>query len=224
MENIVGDDDNTLINFKDINDLKKCVEFKNNLGYNVETKDKDFFKLFKENVEKNKDIEIYFTRYVNAYNDLNKLFQNTFDKSAISKQIIISICANSVFILKNKGHNFFKGYYKIEEKGKENMEKINLKIPKLKELRDRALLTKKVINENKNKEIFKSFVDNVSILIKLNELIKEIYSCGYVEDIELKINWKNNQIKFSVRDLESSKSEKVIELLTKIRDDFKKNI
>ena len=104
------------------------------------------------------------------------------------------------------------------------MEKINLKIPKLKELRDRALLTKKVINENKNKEIFKSFVDNVSILIKLNELIKEIYSCGYVEDIELKINWKNNQIKFSVRYLETSKSEKVIELLTKIRDDFKKNI
>ena len=98
MENIVGDDDNTLINIKDINDLKKCVEFKNNLGYNVETKDKDFFKLFKENVEKNKDIEIYFTRYVNTYNDLNKLFQNTFDKSATSKQIIISICANSVFI------------------------------------------------------------------------------------------------------------------------------
>ena len=40
----------------------------------METKDKDFFKLFKENVEKNKDIEIYFTRYVNTYNDLNKLF------------------------------------------------------------------------------------------------------------------------------------------------------
>ena len=72
-------------------------------------KDCDFLKAFQESVKKTKDIQLYFTRYINIYNDLNKLFQKKFDKSAASKQKIISICENSVFKLKSIKHSFFKG-------------------------------------------------------------------------------------------------------------------
>ena len=231
MKNTVGDDDNALLNIKDIKDFEKCVKFIKNTGYTPKMKEDDFFKSFQETVKKTKDIEAYFKSYVNIYNDLNKLFQTKFDKSATSKQKIISICENSTFILKNQRHNFFKCSYinKIDEKDKDkiqNNEPINIKIPAIKELRDRALLTKKVANdaeEKKNSEIFKQFVENVSIIFKLTDILKEIYSCGYIEEIEIKIIWIKNKINFKVLDLETSDSEKVINKLTELRNNFKKN-
>ena len=231
MKNTVGDDDNALLNIKDIKDFEKCVKFIKSIGYISKMKEDDFFGAFKEGVKKTKGIEVYFKRYINIYNDLIKLFQTKFDKSATSKQKIISICENSTFILKNQRHNFFKCSYinKIDEKDKDkiqNNEPINIKIPAIKELRDRALLTKKVANdaeEKKNSEIFKQFVENVSIIFKLTDILKEIYSCGYIEEIEIKIIWIKNKINFKVLDLETSDSEKVINKLTELRNNFKKN-
>ena len=49
-------------------------------------------------------------------------------------------------------------------------------MPTIKELRDRALLTKKVSNEdneNKNSEKYKIFIENVSAIFKIYDLIKE---------------------------------------------------
>ena len=231
MKNTVGDDDNALLNIKDIKDFEKCVKFIKSIGYISKMKEDDFFGAFKEGVKKTKGIEVYFKRYINIYNDLIKLFQTKFDKSATSKQKIISICENSTFILKNQRHNFFKCSYinKIDEKDKDkiqNNKPINIKIPAIKELRDRALLTKKVANdaeEKKNSEIFKQFVENVSIIFKLTDILKEIYSCGYIEEIEIKIIWIKNKINFKVLDLETSDSEKVINKLTELRNNFKKN-
>ena len=231
MKNTVGDDDNALLNIKDIKDFEKCVKFIKSIGYISKMKEDDFFGAFKEGVKKTKGIEVYFKRYINIYNDLIKLFQTKFDKSATSKQKIISICENSTFILKNQRHNFFKCSYinKIDEKDKDkiqNNEPIKIKIPAIKELRDRALLTKKVANdaeEKKNSEIFKQFVENVSIIFKLTDILKEIYSCGYIEEIEIKIIWIKNKINFKVLDLETSDSEKVINKLTELRNNFKKN-
>ena len=163
LQEAAGDDDNALLNIKDINDFRKCVIFMKKLGYTPKMKEDDFFREFQENVKKSKDIQLYFTRYVNIYNDLNKLFQKKFDKSAASKQKIISICENSKFTLKNERHNFFKAQYyeKIkDEKNKEKEQKgelIFIKISAIKELRDRALLTKKV----QNQILIQKIVDNI---------------------------------------------------------------
>lgn len=86
MKNTVGDDDNALLNIKDIKDFEKCVKFIKSIGYISKMKEDDFFGAFKEGVKKTKGIEVYFKRYINIYNDLIKLFQTKFDKSATSKQ------------------------------------------------------------------------------------------------------------------------------------------
>ena len=231
LQEAAGDDDNALLNIKDINDFKKCVIFIKKLGYTPKMNDADFFRKFQENVKESKGIQLYFTKYVNIYNDLNKLYQNKFDKSAASKQKIISICMNSEFTFINKKHYFYRGhYYEIikEEEEKEKKEKkgkkISIKLSAIKELRDRALLTKKVSkedDENKNSEKYKIFIENVSVIFKIYDLIKEIYSCGYIKEIIVKITLKNNMPNFQVDDFVTSKSEEAINKLADISIDFK---
>ena len=230
LQEAAGDDDNALLNIKDINDFRKCVIFKNKLGYTPRMNDDDFFKAFQENVKESKDIQLYFTRYINIYNDLNKLIQKKFDKSAASKQKIISICENSEFTLINKRHYFFRGHYyekiKKEEKKKEQKnEKISIRLSAIKELRDRALLTKKGSNEddeNKNSEKYKIFIENVSVIFKIFDLIKEIYSCGYIKQIKVIITLKDYKTNFKVDDFVTLNSEEVIKKLTDISIEFKK--
>ena len=164
LQEIVKDDGYNILNLVDIDYFRNCVIFMKNIGYTKEMKDYDFFKSFKENVKKTKDIQIYLARYVNIYNELNKLFTENFDKSASSTNKIISICKNSVFILKNKQHNFFKGYYY------ERMQKVFIKLPALKELRDLVLLTKlekNDIEKNTNLEKFQIFLENINSILKI---------------------------------------------------------
>ena len=228
LQEAAGNDDNALINIKDINDFRKCVIFKNKLGYTPKMKDDDFFRAFEENVKESKDIQLYFTKYINIYNDLNKLFQKKFDKSAASKQKIISICEDSKFEFLNKRHYFFRGIYyeKIEKEEKEKKNRlISIKLPTIKELRDRALLTKKVSNEdneNKNSEKYKIFIENVSAIFKIYDLIKEIYSFGYIKEIKVIITIKDYKTNFQVDDFVTSKYEEVIKKLTDISIDFQK--
>jgi hypothetical protein len=228
LKEAAGDDDNALINIQDIDDFRKCIIFMKQLGYKPKMKEDDFLSEFQKYVKKSKDIQLYFTRYVNLYNDLNKLFQKKFDKSAASKQKIISICENSDFTLINKKHNFFRGYYldklKKEEEN-EKSERIRIKIPALKELRDRVLFTKKVPNneeESKNTKKFDILKDNVSAIFKIYDLIKEIYSCGYINEIKIIITLRNYEINFKVCDLDTSNSEEVTNFLKNIITDFKK--
>ena len=60
----------------------------------------------------------------------------------------------------------------------------------LKELRERAQLTKKVNNspeEIENQKKFKEFTEKVNIICKIYDLIKEIYSSGYIKEIKVVI-------------------------------------
>ena len=231
LKEAAGGDDNALLSIQDIDDFRTCIIFIKKLGNRKKMNDCDFFKVFQENVKKTKDIQLYFNRYVNIYNELKKLFQKKFDKSAGAKQKIVYICKNSVFKLKNKQHRFFLGYYfdKFENEGLENDQidgkKIYIKIPALKELKDRASLTKKVTNdaeEQKNMEIFKIFRENIIVIFKIYDLIKEIYSCGYIEEIEVLISLNDYKINFKGCGLDTSSSEDIIKCLTNISNDFKK--
>ena len=101
LQEAAGDNDNGFLNANDINDFRQCVEFMEKFQNNIQHDDDKFLMLLKKEVEKFKDIEIYFNKYVNNYDELKNLFETKFDKSTASKKIIISILENSKFTIKN---------------------------------------------------------------------------------------------------------------------------
>ena len=199
MQELVGEIDNALLNTNDILDLEKCVEFMNKLGDDNTIKNKkdiDLIKSFKNEVEKNKEIEIYFKRYVDNYSELKSLVDYGLDKSEASKKKILLLCTESEFILTNIKDKFFNAnYYEIiEEKGKKNKVKMPIKIENLFELRDRAQLSKKLTGDEKELQILennKRFIEKFMEINKIYGLLKEIYKIGYPEKIEIQININN---------------------------------
>jgi hypothetical protein len=89
LQEVVGEIDNAFLNANDILDLEKCVVFMTNLKIEKikENKtDAEIINIFKNEVSKNKGIEIYFTKYVNNYSELKSLIDYGLDKSEASKK------------------------------------------------------------------------------------------------------------------------------------------
>ena len=217
LQEAAGDNDSGFLNINDIKDFEECVKFMNNLGNIKQMEDVKFFQLLKKKVEENNNITLYFTKYANNFIELKNLFESSFDKSAASKRIINSICEDSEFILKNKKRKFFSGFYKIKKEKEEEISINKIKFDTLKELRDRAQLTKKVSNEPeeiKNFNNLKNFVKKVNIICKIYDIIKDIYSSGDINEIEIKIEIKNYEAKYKGCGLEeTSESKKIIKKL-----------
>ena len=228
MQELIGEMDNALINANDILDLEKCVEFMNKLGDEEQLKKKkdiDIINLFRKEAEKSKDIEIYFERYINNYSELKSFVDYGFDKSEASKKIISFICEKSIFTLTNIKDKFFKGIYygNIENKKNKNENEINLDA--LLELRDRAQLTKKVTGDNeelKTLENNKKFIQKVSEIYNISELLEDIYYAGYPEYIEIKININFLESTYNTSDLTTKDFQKINIKLKNIINDLKK--
>ena len=228
IQEVASSNDDELINLNSIKDFKECVKFKNKFGSEgkeasdidfKKKKDDEFFKLFEEEVKKTPKIEIIFKKYISAYKALSDLFKKKFDKSAASKYKILAICQNSNFILKNIKKEFFKGFYQQDNKNEK------IKLTTLKELRDRAQLTKKVSNDQKEKETyekFKDFTEKVSTICKIYDLIKEIYSSGYVEEIIITVDIKDSNETYKGCGLTTSQSSELIKKLKEQILEFKK--
>ena len=215
MQEFVGENDNAFLNSNDILDLEKCVEFRMKLGDEKDfknKKDKDIIMLFKQEVEKIENIELYFTRYVNNYIELKNLWDTRLDKSQASKKTIELLCKESIFRIRNEG-KFFEGIYyedieKEDKKNKNNQKgkEIKIKMYQLIELRDRAQLTKKVKNDEEEKKMienYKKFVERVSEINNICSLVKKIQMSGYPETIEIKIKIEKYFSKFSGAGLEN---------------------
>ena len=230
LQDAAAENDEGLLTVNDIKEFEECVKFKNQLGDNGNFEDMNdckFFESFQESVKTYEKIEFYFQKYIDNYAQLNDLFQMSFDKSGASKSKILSICENSEFTLKNEKGKFFKGFYYEKKGGRVEEADDNKKIINtymLKELRDRAQLTKKVGNddeeENQNYENFRKFVEYVSIIFKIYDLIKEIYSSGYVNDIEIKISIKKFVPKYNGCGLDTFDHDEVIKILRALLEDF----
>ena len=95
----------------------------------------------------------------------------------------------------------------------------------LKELRERAQLTKKVNNspeEIENQKKFKEFTEKVNIICKIYDLIKEIYSSGYIKEIKVVIKNQNNETNYSIFDKVTPDPEEVLGILKNELIDFNK--
>ena len=218
--------DNVLLNINNIKDFEECVKFINKLGYEGNFKQMDsvkFFKSLQREVKKNKDIILFIKKYINDYEELKNLFETKFDKSASSNYIINAISNESKFILKNEKGHFFNGIYKIKAEKYGEMKQI--KIAKLKELRERALLTNTLYNvpeEIENQKTFKEFIEKVNTICKIYDLIKEIYSSGYFKEIKIVIENKYNKTYYTIWNTVTSYPEEVFNKIENELNDFSK--
>ena len=231
LQELVGEMDNGFLSSNDVLDLEKCVELMSKIGTNETIKkmnDSDIVSSFIKEIGKYKNMEIYFTQYVNNYIELKNLFSYGLDKSEASKQKIALICHKSIFVLKNVKNQFFDGkYYDDSNEDKENKDKkknIENKIDmdSLLELRDRAQLTKKVKGDEEEKKILENnriFIEKVSEICNIHDLLNQIYMIGFPEEINIQININDFKSNFSGF---GKKYHYIISNLKKILNELKK--
>ena len=224
-------DSNNFIKISDILELEKCVEYMNNIQtINEEKKLTDYeliqkAKFFSYNY---KELELYFNNFINHYDDIKETIQQKFDKSETSRRKIMNICKKSNLMLSTIEKNFFEGKYIVidEEKNTKTTKKINLS--ELHELRDTAVLSLNIMGESNDNKIF---VDIVSDILKVNNLLEEIYISGYSKYINIEIKILDNNYFFSFLSPESLVKinsqqipvEKVLKDLKTILKDLKTN-
>lgn len=107
--------ESTFLTRNDLVSFEKCIEFIENLRKNEKIKtDIDLITNFKKTIDEDKDLVLYFDKYVNNYGQIEELLQRNLRNSDNAKKKIIYIYDNSQFILTNKSEKFFTCYYQTE--------------------------------------------------------------------------------------------------------------
>ena len=238
LQELVGEIDNGFLNTNDIIELEKCVEFMNKIGNEESLKSKkdiEVIKLFINEVQKSKGIEAYFKRYVDNYPELKNLLERGLDKSEASKQKIKFICQNSVFTLKSIKDQFFEGNYEEIEEENTNEKKIKtqtikINLEALLELRDRAQLAKNTAADSDNQISHKKFLENnekfiekVTEIYNIYNLLKSINASGYPEDIIIVINIKNYESEYSGFKEKTKEYQNIVSKLKSILIDLRQS-
>ena len=196
LKKLIREMDNNLLSSNDVLDLEKCIELMSKIG-TIQTikemKDSDLIKSFIKKIGNCKNIETYFIQYVNNYQELKNLFNYGLYNSENSKREIALICHKSIFILKNVKNEFFNGKYydDFNEDKKSKYIKHKIDMDFLLELRDKAHMIKKAKcdeEENKILENIKIFIEKVSEICNIHDLLHQIYVLGYPEEINIQIN------------------------------------
>ena len=214
-------DNNEILN---IIELEKCAEYMNSIGNIDEVKEMKDYELIEKAKSSNlvcKNLVLNFNNFIHHFDDIKKIFNEKFDKSEVSRKKIDFICQNSSFCLSSSQINYFKGKFYIkdeEEKDKTIVKYINLK--EFKVLRDISILA---INSTGKINKTKQFIDMVSDVLKLINLLNEIYYLGFTEIIRIKISTNNNIQTFSSKYL-NEQSENVNTIIFKLKNDYINNL
>ena len=184
LQEISSQNENSFVSVNDILDMEKCVEFFNNFGKLEDFQNKndsEIINLFKENVDKKKDILLYFEKFVDNYGQI-KVLESSLDKSQVLKNQIEKIINDSTFILSNTKNDSFKFDHKLKN--------VESTLEYIISLRERAQLIKKKSSE------YKSFIESINQILNIHKLLHNIYMKGYPKIFEVKIkfssNFKNN--------------------------------
>ena len=212
-------DNNEFLKISDIIDLEKCVEYMNSLGNEDELKEMKDYELIEKAKSSNlmsKNLEINFINFINHFDDIKEIIKETFDKSEASRQKISYISKNSTFCLSTIAKNFFEGKYFINDGETINNNKI-INLNELQELRDRAILTINPLGETNENKIF---IDMVSDILKVYNLLSEIYYCGYTKKITIRITTNKTIRSFEITSPENyiGKYENVESILTILKN------
>ena len=202
LQEIASSNDNNfnIVTIIDILDIEKCVEFFRDIGTFVEIKkmkDIDIIQKMKPKIQEKKDINVYFEKYINNYGQI-KLLQTSVDRTEFIKYKIETLFKGCEFVITNKKDEFFKCIIKKVKNDKNKAEK-NIKYIYSKEdiisFRDRALLSKTLTSE------YKYFINSISEIINISNILKNIYIKGYPKIINIKILYQ-------VKVIEKNKNEK----------------
>ena len=184
LQELASENDNNYVTVNDILDMGRCVEFFKHIGIvkDMQNKnDNEIIKLLKENVPNNKDIFVYFNKYVNSYAQI-KMLKSSVDKSEVLKYKVQALFNGSTFIISNKKEesfkcNYFENFKDIPQEAKLTKEEII-------SLRERALLSKKITPD------YKYFVDTITEILTISNILRDICMKGYPKVIEIKITLK----------------------------------
>ena len=206
LQELVNMSDDSFVTSNEINDMIKCSKFIHDLGeIKGKMNDKQLIEAFINEIPKkeNKGIEAHFQNYANYAGQIQELFSKKLDKSQATLQQIMNIMKNSTFILSI--NNTQDPYLKFEGEffSEENAEmKKDLKYDNIIELRERAMLTRKLGNDNEEEKkiftLYRLFSERVSELEKINQLLKNLGEKGHSEDIKIVIDIKDNNPSFSI--------------------------
>ena len=195
LEEMIYMNENNFVEVNDLLNMRKCVEFFNNIGKLDEIKKMEDFAIIEKmrnKVKEDKNIYIYFEKYVNNYSQI-QLLKKTINRSEFLKYKIKLLFDGCAFFLSNE-----KTKYKnndqllfeckiINEKNKVNI----LSREEIISLRDRALLSKKITAD------YQYFIDSITEIINISNILKEIYIRGYPAIIKINIIYKVVVIKES---------------------------
>ena len=181
-QEVATQSDTNYVTVNDLLDMEKCIEFCLNIGKKEDLNkinDNEIINKLKENISKNEKILVYIQSYVNNFGQI-KLLQDSLDKSEALKYIIQGLFNSSTYFLSNKETEKFKCIYN-DIKTKIQKE---LKLEEIKAYRERALLSKKITPD------YKYFIENVTEIINISNILEEISTKGYPGIILIKMSLK----------------------------------
>ena len=228
LQEIASSNDNNynIVTIIDILDMEKCIDFFREIGTLDDLKkmkDCDIIEKMNKKVQDKKDINVYFEKYVDNYGQI-QLLKTSVNMSEFIKYIIEKLFKGSEFLLSNKKGEFFKCNYEI----KENRYKSTYSREDIISFRDRALLSKTITSE------YNYFIESISEIINISNILKEIYNKGYPKIIIIKIIYyveikkeeKNTKIEpklnYFIDGEKKENFEKIKEELTQILSKLKK--
>ena len=186
LQEVATQSDNNYVNVNDLLDMEKCIEFCLSIGKLEDLKninDNEIINKLKENVSKNEGILVYIQSYVNNFGQIIML-QASLDKSEALKYIVQGLFNSSTYFLSNKETDKFKCTYIDKEKNNQ----VELKMEDIKRYRERALLSKKITPD------YKYFIETITEIINISNILEEVSMKGYPEIITIKMNLKVNVI------------------------------
>ena len=201
LQEIASLNENNMVNVNDILDMGKCIEFFNNIGTLEELRnmeDSEIIEKMNNHVKGKKDIDVYFTNYINNFGQI-KLLKSSVNTSEFLKYKIQALFNGCIFIISNNKDSAFECHYNEINKEKKEIENI-LSIGEIISLRERALLAKKISPE------YKYFIDSIGEIINISNILKNLYICGYTKIIQVRINYKVKVIKKENEEVEINPS------------------
>ena len=191
LQEIASLNENGIVIINDILDMAKCIDFFKKIGTLEEIQkmsDNELIEKMDTNVKENKYIDIYFENYINSYDQI-RILEITVDRSEFLKSKILELFNGCEFLLSNSKQELndskeilFKCSYR--KKIKEELHEVNLSKNEIISLRDRALLAKTIIIE------YKYFIESITEIINISNILNELYIKGYPKIIEIKIKYK----------------------------------
>ena len=184
LQELAVENDNSYISVNDIFNMEKCIDFFKCFNEN-KSNAKGILDLLKIKLKEKHDILFAFKNFITNYSQI-KILQTSLDKSEVLKYKIQKIFNGSIFILSNDMKSPIK--CKFVEKEESELKEDILK-DKLISLRERAQLSKNLSLE------FKLFIEIITKIINISNILEKIYEKGYPNDIIVNITIKVDVIK-----------------------------